>query len=190
MSSQYNTELPTFFTNYTDNNPNNMPNLLTELLQTSGVNMNNFLSPRVDIIENDTFIIIYMEIPGIPDESIQVDFFNNQLKIRADNIKPYDNRYTVKKNEIIYGPFEKIINIPICVTSRESVNIKAEYGVMKIEINKLNENRNRFSVRVSQTENTPPPNSPQNTPPPNSPQNSPRHPIEFSPPNSASSNNY
>ena len=48
----------------------------------------------------------------------------------------------------MYGSFERKITLPISVTSSESVTIKSENGVLIISIDKVREERNRFSVRV------------------------------------------
>jgi HSP20 family molecular chaperone IbpA len=52
------------------------------------------------------------------------------------------------KNEIIYGKFERHINLPISVTNRDSVKISSNNGVLIIVIDKTREGMNRFSLRV------------------------------------------
>lgn len=130
--------------------PNNIPGVVTDFLQSQGVDMNEIWSPAVDIIESSSSINIYVNIPGVKDDSIDVDFFNNKLNIKGERARPFlGNNCTVRKHEIIYGHFERSITLPISVTSRESVNIKSENGVLIIFIDKAREERNRFSVRIN-----------------------------------------
>ena len=83
---------------------NNLPGILTEIMQNNGVNMNEIFSPNVDVVENDSFVKVYLNIPGVDSNSLDVDFFNNTINIKGDRIKPYDSDsdMTLIKNEIIY----------------------------------------------------------------------------------------
>lgn len=128
---------------------NNVTGALSEFLQSQGVNMNDFWQPAVDIAETVTTITVYINIPGVKNNSIDVDFFNNRVIIKGERKKPFNDRTTLVKNEIIYGRFERQIIIPISVTSRDSVKINSKNGVLIIVIDKEREERNRFSLRVS-----------------------------------------
>ena len=134
---------------------NNLPGILTEIMQNNGVNMNEIFSPNVDVVENDSFVKVYLNIPGVDSNSLDVDFFNNTINIKGDRIKPYDSDsdMTLIKNEIIYGTFERKITLPISVTKRESVTVNTQNGVLIIIIDKVCEEHNRFSIRVSNADN-------------------------------------
>ena len=127
----------------------NVSGVLSDFLQSQGMNMNDFWQPSVDIVETSTTITVYINIPGIKNNSIDVDFFNNRIIVTGERKKPFSDRSTIVKNEIIYGRFERQIIIPVSVTSRDSVKINSKNGVLVIIIDKEREERNRFSVRVS-----------------------------------------
>lgn len=128
------------------NEPNNITEVLTEYLQQQKY------TPPIDIIDNAREIILYVTMAGIDADSIDVDFFNNAVNIKGERLKPYQEaECVIHKNEIIYGLFIRTVNLPISVTSRESVNIKFENGVLIIHIDKIRESRNRFSIRGVQT---------------------------------------
>lgn len=127
-------------------NNSNIPQIFTELLQNGNLTVTDYTTPEIDMIESQSTICIYVNLAGVNRNSIDADFFNNQLKIRGDRIKPYSADWTVHKNEIMYGPFEKTVLLPISVTNRESVTVNTENGVLEIVINKQNEENNRFSV--------------------------------------------
>ena len=129
-------------------NNNSLPGVFTEFLQSRGVNMNELWSPPVDMVEDDTTIHLYVNIPGVATDSLDVDFFNNYLEIKGERNRPFTAEADILKNEIIYGRFARKVTLPISVTSRESVKIHAENGVMVVTIDKAREERNRFSMRV------------------------------------------
>lgn len=132
---------------------NNLPGILTEIMQNNGVNMNEIFSPNADVVENDSFVKVYVNIPGVDSDSLDVDFFNNTINITGDRIKPYDSDINLIKNEIIYGKFERKIILPISVTKRESVKVNTQNGVLIIIIDKVCEERNRFSIRLNNNDN-------------------------------------
>jgi HSP20 family molecular chaperone IbpA len=131
------------------NNTSNVSGALSEFLQTQGLNMNEIWQPSVDIVENSDTITVYINIPGVKNDSIDVDFFNNKVIVTGERKKPFSDRTTLVKNEIIYGKFERQIIIPISVTNRDNVKIISKNGVLIITIDKLSEEKNRFSLKVS-----------------------------------------
>jgi HSP20 family protein len=121
-------------------------NIFHTLFNQHGLNHEQFWKPPVDIIDSVDHITIYMDIPGITPSKLNVDFYNNQIKISGLREKPYST--SPSKNEIMYGEFIKKLTLPISVTNKESVIISAENGVLSIIINKANEEKNRFSLNI------------------------------------------
>ena len=132
------------------NQSSNVTGVLSEFLQSQGVNLNEFWQPSVDIVQSATTIIVYINIPGVKNDSIDVDFFNNRIIVTGERKKLFSERMTVVKSEIIYGRFERQITIPISVTNQENVKISSRNGVLLITIDKAAEERNRFSLRLPQ----------------------------------------
>lgn len=104
-------------------------------------------NPLVDIADEGGYISIYMHVPGVDLGSLDVDFFNNKIKIKGSRAKPYVNHI---KKEISYGSFSRELTLPISVTNRDAVSVSAENGVISIRINKSVEEQNRFSLNVRQ----------------------------------------
>lgn len=99
----------------------------------------------IDIVNEENLITIYAEVPGVDKDKIVIDFFNNELTIIIDKSKPY----TVSEVcEIKLGKFKRTITLPICVTKKETVNVSCENGVLKIKINKMLEEENKFSIAL------------------------------------------
>ena len=130
------------------NQTTNVSGALSEFLQTQGLNMHEIWQPAADIVQNSSTITVYINIPGVKNDSIDVDFFNNKVIVTGERKRPFSDRYTVIKNEIIYGKFERQIIIPISVTNRDNVKITSKNGVLMIVIDKSSEERNRFSLKI------------------------------------------
>jgi len=129
-------------------NPGNIAGTLSNFLNSQGVIINN-IWPAIDITENSTTINVYVDIPGVKPDSIDVVFFNNRIDVKGERKRPFSDDTTLRKHEIVYGRFECKVILPISVTNRESVSITAKNGVLLISINKVTEERNRFSVRIN-----------------------------------------
>jgi len=107
---------------------------------------NNSLFP-VSIGYDENFIYIYAELPGVKKESIDIDFYNNDIKIKFEK-QPKLNSETIILNEIINGVFSRNITLPICVTKKEAVKVKYEDGLLFIKINKYIEEENKFTIKI------------------------------------------
>lgn len=118
-----------------------------------GSNSNNCWHPPVDIVDTSNNIYVYVELPGVNEESIGVDFINNKLSISGEKIKKYDVHST--KNEIVYGSFKRNITLPISVTTQDNVNVGYENGVLTLIIDKKKEEENRFHISVSRSSRIP-----------------------------------
>lgn len=99
----------------------------------------------IDVINDEKTIYIYGELPGIKKEDIKIDFYNNKLTVKAEKKCDYESPEVA---EIKYFPYERVITLPICVTSNRAVAVNYNNGVLKIVINKLVEEENKFSVSV------------------------------------------
>ena len=98
----------------------------------------------VDIVNEDKIIYIYAEIPGVNKENIDIDFYNNKLTITVEKIRNYNEP---EVSEIKFGKVERVFTLPICVTKKESVIVNYNNGVLKIKINKVIEEENKFSLK-------------------------------------------
>ena len=98
----------------------------------------------VDIVNDEKSIYIYAEMPAVTKESILIDIYNNKVTISSEKVKPYD---TATTSEIKYGKIERVVTLPICVTKKEAVTSIYNNGILRIKINKLLEEENRFVVK-------------------------------------------
>jgi|TARA_B100000497_G_C7594310_1_gene357313 HSP20 family protein len=122
---------------------------LSEILREQGINLPGIWNPSVDIINTESKLYVYANIPGVDSNTIDVDFYNNMINIKGERLIPEIAEEIInRKQEIIYGKFERKIIIPMSVTNRESVKILFEVGVLKIIVDKNLESSNSFTLRI------------------------------------------
>ncbi len=125
-----------------DSMGNNIANLIKSSME------NDLWKPAIDIIDTTNHIIIYVEIPSVNKQSIQLEFLNNQLTIYGEKVKKYSGLPT--QGEILYGKFGKVINLPVGVTTNNNVSTKTEDGILEIKLTKLAEQLNKFCIKVEE----------------------------------------
>lgn len=103
-------------------------------------------TPSIDIVDTKNNLYVYMEIPGVSESSISVDFFNNKLSITGEKVKKYTT--SPIKREIVYGSFKREMVLPISVTNQENVTVQYENGVLILVIDKKKEEQNRFRIGI------------------------------------------
>lgn len=104
---------------------------------------------HVDMVDEENYIYLYAEIPGVNKEDVVVDFYNNKVSISVDKNRNY---VQPERPEIKYGHFERSITLPICITKKETVSVNIKNGILKIKINKHIEEENKFTVRLDNEE--------------------------------------
>lgn len=98
----------------------------------------------IDIVNEEKTIYVYAELPGVEKTDINIDIFNNKLTIVSTRNKSYENPDV---EEIKSGYMERTLTLPICITKKETVSVNLNNGILKIVINKLSEEENKFSVK-------------------------------------------
>lgn len=123
------------------------PSFRNVLGGTRVINNNRVGKIPVDIVNEEKIIYIYAEIPGVNKENIDIDFYNNKLTISAEKTRSYD---APEMSEIKFGRCERTLTLPICVTKKDAVSVTYNNGILRVKINKLIEEENRFSVKPSE----------------------------------------
>jgi HSP20 family protein len=149
-----NNQIPTLLTSLleTTNANSSFSEQLSEILSSTNNNTSNLWQPNIDLIETENKIILYMNLGGVKRESIHVDFFSNYLCVKGERELPElgnDENIINRRQELIYGNFERKVALSLGVTMNESVNIEMENGILIIKIDKNLENSNRITLRLS-----------------------------------------
>lgn len=94
----------------------------------------NYYHPPVDVVESRNDFLVRIEIAGVDEKDISVNFEKNHLYINGVRNNPYKN-HSFHQMEIHFGEFHVEIYIPQPVNSN---SIKAEYmnGFLEITLPK------------------------------------------------------
>ncbi|MBW7888883.1 MAG: Hsp20/alpha crystallin family protein [Bacteroidetes bacterium] len=94
---------------------------------------------KASIKETNEAIVVNVELPGIKKEEVKVTFDNDVLTISAERKRPElkENEQWLR-NEILYGTFERSINISLPVNS-EKIFASHENGILHIVLPKAEE---------------------------------------------------
>ena len=109
---------------------------------------NRIWSPLIDMVDIAEFLYIYVEIPGVKTDSIDIEVLNNKIIISGDKIKNIVADSNIIKNEIGYGKFNRTIGLPISVTDKKNVSIAYSNGMLSITIDKKKEESHKFNIKL------------------------------------------
>lgn len=113
--------------------------LLTKLEEAFSTNKNTFwkgtMSPPCDIVEEDSSFSIYLDIPGMNEEDIDIKFENSTLIVKGERKPEKFDKSRFGRSERIFGKFVRTWTVP---TNLDAEQISAEYsrGVLKITLQK------------------------------------------------------
>jgi len=95
-----------------------------------------FRAPATDIVENEKHYLISVDLPGLKQEDIQIEFDNQILSISGERKfqkKSEDNK--VKTFEKSYGSFKRSFSVPASVDDSR-IEAKFENGVLDLVLPK------------------------------------------------------
>lgn len=104
-------------------------------------------TPRMDVIDRESELVVRAELPGLSKDDIEVDLAGQTLTIKGEHReekKETEGEYY--RSEISRGAYERRIYLPEEV---EADNIKAEFvnGVLEVHLRKLHKvERRRITV--------------------------------------------
>nr|KAJ3420631.1 hypothetical protein HK105_005452 [Polyrhizophydium stewartii] len=91
-----------------------------------------FWRPATDVYENDTHIIVHVDLPGVPKKEINIEFDGNELIISGSHNAPFESA-TCRVRERAIGMFKKVVQLPSGIMPEA---IKAEYqdGLLALKV--------------------------------------------------------
>jgi HSP20 family molecular chaperone IbpA len=105
--------------------------------------------PRIDVVNTESNLRIYADIPGVIPSDIKVEFFNNIVLIKGKRALISGELHT---HELRRGDFSRRIITPISITRRDSVTITLSRGELCIDVDKTIEEQNRFTLSIHSSE--------------------------------------
>lgn len=93
-------------------------------------------SPSVDIYEDESNVVLSIELPGIEEKDIDVNVEDSTLTVKGDrNIEKEDKKENYHRIERAYGSFYRSFTIPNYVDV-DKIEAEHENGVLKITMPK------------------------------------------------------
>lgn len=93
-------------------------------------------NPKIDLAENDSKVMIHVELPGILKEDVKLSIQDNILIIKGEKKNETENeKLNFYRFERVYGTFSRSIEIPVDV-DMEKISAKFDNGVLRIELTK------------------------------------------------------
>jgi HSP20 family protein len=93
-------------------------------------------NPKIDLAEDDSKIIIHVELPGVLKEDVKLSMQDNILTIKGEKKNDTENeKLNFYRFESLYGTFSRSIEIPVDVDV-EKISAKFDNGVLRIELKK------------------------------------------------------
>jgi HSP20 family molecular chaperone IbpA len=117
-----------------ENNKQNFKELQIELKNLKKRNH----SPKVDLVEDNNFYIITMELPGISENNIIIELLESQIiLVKAFKYQePFPENYNIIYNECKYGESIRRVKVKNIV-NKESIAATTFNGILRIVLEKL-----------------------------------------------------
>jgi HSP20 family protein len=94
--------------------------------------------PPADVIVSDEGVTVYMDVPGLNAESLEIELENDVLTVRGERPFPYateDGERSVRRIERRFGKFERSLRVPRGLDP-DSVEASLVDGVLTLRIPK------------------------------------------------------
>jgi HSP20 family protein len=104
-------------------------------LQNESLSAGNFIPP-VDIYEDANRLVLKLEVPGIPQEDLQINLENQTLTVKGERKLVKDEKEeNFHRIERRYGSFVRSFTLPATIET-ESAQASYEHGVLSIALQK------------------------------------------------------
>jgi HSP20 family protein len=106
-------------------------------------------SPAVDVVEQDDAYVLFVELPGVPSDAIDLSVTRESLTIRTEK-KPADG--VVQENYVLrerdFGPIERTFTFQLPVDAN-AVEAESKHGLLIVKLHKAKEAQPRkIAVRA------------------------------------------
>jgi HSP20 family protein len=95
------------------------------------------VAPKLDVSETDQELHVSVELPGMNEKDIEVEFTGDALRIRGEKKDERDEKkHNFHRVERTFGMFERVVPIPVEV-DREKAQATFKDGVLTIALPKV-----------------------------------------------------
>jgi len=105
-------------------------------------------NPRLDLAEDDSNILVFIELPGVSKENVKLSIQDNILTIKGEKKKEVDDeKVNYFRTERVFGSFSRAIELPVEV-DLDNVSAKFENGVLYIELPKQQKAKKEKTIEI------------------------------------------
>jgi HSP20 family protein len=94
--------------------------------------------PPADLLIDDEGVTVYMDVPGLPSENLEIELENDTLTVRGDRPFPYPHENgggPVRSIERGFGRFERSMRVPRGLDP-DAIEASLKDGVLKLRVPK------------------------------------------------------
>ena len=93
-------------------------------------------TPSVDVIELPDEVLVQVDLPGVPAESVELSLVGNMLSIAATRVRPErSNEARIHLQERVVGRFQRAIPLPAAVND-EAIRAETRDGLLTVTLRK------------------------------------------------------
>ena len=93
-------------------------------------------APEADIVETDEFVTVFMDLPGLDPQAVDITLAGNMLTVKGTRLAPVaEAAGNVHLAERPRGSFSRSIPLPVAVDP-ESVQAESRHGTLSIRLAK------------------------------------------------------
>ncbi len=101
----------------------------------SGTTVATFV-PSADVLVDDDGVTVYMDVPGVPADKLDIELENDVLTVSGERSYPYaDNEGAVRRTERGFGRFERSLRVPRGLDA-DSIEASLRDGVLTLHLPK------------------------------------------------------
>lgn len=111
--------------------------------------------PATDIVDDEDGLHLYLDLPGVQKDSLEVSTEQSTLSVRAQRVYEEDSAQTTHRRERPQGTFSRSFNVPAAY-DLEKVDASYEDGVLHLKVPRSERAKPRkISVQVGQSNTQP-----------------------------------
>ncbi|MBS9405130.1 Hsp20/alpha crystallin family protein [Halomonas sp. TRM85114] len=105
-------------------------------------------TPRVDVIDRDTEVLLRAELPGLEREDLDVSVTQSTVTIKGDTHKESrDEKGDYHRSEIVHGTFSRTVALPSEINA-DKVEARFHNGILELTLPKLQgDHRRKVEVK-------------------------------------------
>lgn len=105
-------------------------------------------TPAVTLVEGEEALTLYVQLPGVDADRIDVQASREVVSISGDRPAPeLGETETVRRNEFRFGSFRRMVSLPVAIDPK-AVSADYEAGILILTLPKAEDERNKV-VKVN-----------------------------------------